>query len=260
MKHSHFYLIHIQYLGFRYHGYIKQPDVKTIELMIDKTLETVFGNTKYKTLTGSRTDSKVSANHAILELFVNTPLDSGKLLSDLNKNLPNDIRVLKIETVDKQFNIINSPRIKEYVYLFSYGEKCHPFCASLMSSFQYDLDIDLMKKGALIFQGTHNFIKYCTKPAPDTQTVREILFSKIEENTMYTANFFPERSYAYIIRSTGFLRYQVRLMMGQLVRLGKGEITLEEIKESLKGEDKKPLRNIAPSSGLILNKTLLEIQ
>ncbi|MCK5098661.1 MAG: tRNA pseudouridine(38-40) synthase TruA, partial [Desulfobacteraceae bacterium] len=142
--------------------------------------------------------------------------------------------------------------------LFSFGEKSHPFCAPLMSSFQDDLDLDLMKKGALLFKGKHNFKKYCTKPNPGAIFEREVLKSKIEENNIYKANFFPAKSYAYHIHSKGFMRYQVRLIMGQLFSLGRGEIGLSEIKESLEGRDDKPLRHIAPSSGLILNKMEFE--
>jgi tRNA pseudouridine38-40 synthase len=251
---KYYYLIHIQYLGFRYHGWQKQPELKTIESMIEKTLTYVLGHTGFKILGASRTDSKVSANHSAFELFVKEPVDTERFLKDFDKNLPNDIKAIKIEEKDKSFNIINGSRIKEYIYLFSFKEKNHPFCASLISSFQQDLNLDLMKKGALLFKGKHNFKKYCTKPNPKTRFKREILVSKITENNIFKANFFPEKSYAYHIHSKGFLRYQVRLIMGQLSSLGRNEISLDDIKESLLGNDNKPLRNIAPASGLILNK------
>lgn len=252
--HKHYYLIHFQYLGFRYHGWLKQPELKTVEHMIEKTLKFILGHTRFKILAASRTDAKVSANHSAFELFVDEPLNPDQFLIDLNLNLPNDIKVLKIEEKNKNFSIINAPRTKEYIYLFSFEEKCHPFCAPLISSFQYHLDIEMMITGALLFVGKHNFIKYCTKPKPGATFERDILVSKIEENTLYKASFFPTKSYAYFIRSKGFLRYQVRLIMGQLLSLGRGEISLNDIKKSLKGNDNQPLRRIAPSSGLILNK------
>jgi len=255
---KYYYLIHIQYLGFRYHGWLKQPEVKTIEYMIEKTIKFILGHSDFKLLGASRTDAKVSANHSAFELFIDQPLNPNDLLTDFNNNLPNDIKVLKIEEVDKKFSIINAPKTKEYIYLFSFGEKIHPFCAPLMGSFQGHLDIELMKKGALLFQGKHNFRQYCTKPKPKTTFERDILESKIEENTIYKANFFPAITYAYIIRSKGFLRYQVRLIMGQLLSLGRGEISLDDIRESLKGTNDQPLRHIAPSSGLILNKIEFE--
>ncbi len=249
-----YYLIHIQYLGFRFHGWAKQPNVKTVHQMIDKTLPFVLGHRRFKTLGSSRTDAMVSANHTVFEIFMKEPLDKDQFLFDLNSNLPSDIKVVKIEETDKYFNIIQTPRIKEYIYLFAFGEKCHPFSASLLSSFMEDLDIELMKKGALLFQGKHNFKKYVTKPTERTNFRREVFVSRIEENNLYKANFFPEKSYAYHIHSKGFMRNQIRLMMGQLLRGGKGEIGLEDIKASLTNPNDIPLGYIAPPSGLILNR------
>ncbi len=251
---KYYYLVHIQYLGFRYHGWMKQPGVKTIESMVEKTLGFILGHTRFKILGASRTDAKVSAHHSAFELFVREPLNTRQLLRDFDLNLPNDIKVSKVEAVDSSFNILNSPESKEYIYLFSYGEKPHPFCASLMSSFMDELDIDLMKQGAGLFLGKHNFTRYCTKPKPGAVLEREIQVSRIEENKLFFASFFPPKSWVYHIRSRGFLRYQVRLIMGQLLRLGRGETQLDDIKASLTGEDHRPFRHIASGSGLILNK------
>ncbi len=258
MNRTYYYLVHIQYLGYRYHGWQKQPDLKTIELMIEKTATHVLGHSNFKILGTSRTDAKVSANHTAFELFVPEFLDPDQLRNDFNQNLPNDIKVIYIEEKDKEFNIIQSPKLKAYMYLFAFGQKGHPFCASLLSCFQDNLDIGIMKQGALLFEGKHNFKQYCTKPKPGTCFKREVLVSKIEENKVFKANFFPQKTYAYHIHSKGFLRYQVRLIMGQLVRLGRGEIGLDTIAESLKGHASKPLRDIAPSSGLILNKIIFD--
>ncbi|MBL4625048.1 MAG: tRNA pseudouridine(38-40) synthase TruA [Flavobacteriales bacterium] len=221
--------------------------------MLDKTVAFVLKHTDFKTLGGSRTDAMVSANHSAFELFLTHPIP-GNFLEEFNRYLPPDIRALNIEEVDKTFNIIQTPKLKEYVYLFSFGEKVHPFSASVISLFTHNLDIGLMKQGAALFLGKHNFKKYSTKPTKNTQFDREILVSEIKENDLFTANFFPEISYAYHIHSKGFMRNQVRLMMGQLLLLGKGETTLPQLQETLDNPDNIPLDYIAPASGLILNK------
>lgn len=254
---SYHYLVHIQYLGFRYHGWQKQPGVKTIEGMIEKTLRFVLGDLHYKLLGASRTDAKVSANHSVCMLFLKCKFDLKQLKILLNQNLPNDIRVLDIEEKDPCFNIISSPKIKEYLYLFSCGGKCHPFCASLMHVVQDELDIELMQQGATLFEGKHHFIRYCTKPSPGTQVDREILLSRIERNTEFTASFFPDKTYLYRVRAKGFLRNQIRLIMGQLFILGQGRIDLESIQQSLNEKAVKPFKEIAPASGLILNQIVL---
>ena len=255
---EYFYLIHIQYLGFRFHGWAKQPNVKTVHQFIDKTLPFVLGHQNFKTLGSSRTDAMVSANHAVFELFLKEPIDKKQFFYDLNSNLPTDIRAIKIEETDARFNVIQSPKLKEYQYYFAFGEKCHPFTAPILTSFMFDLDIELMKKGALLFQGKHNFRKYCTKPSDKVVFDREIATSFIGENKTYKANFFPEHSFVYHVSAKGFMRNQIRLMMGQLIRLGKGEIALDDISRSLEDPDEIPLDYIAPPSGLILNKVNFE--
>ncbi len=255
MKGKKFYLIHIQYLGFRFHGWAKQPGIKTVHHMIDRTLRYVLGKeTSFKTLGSSRTDAMVSANHSVFELFVNEPLELDSFIDLVNANLPSDIRVLKIEEVDETFNVIQSPRVKEYQYLFTYGEKPHPFCASIVAYFPWDLDIELMKKGAEAFEGSHNFQKYCTRPNENTVFNRTIDTSTIVENELYSANFFPEKSFIYFVNGKGFMRHQIRLMVGQLVQLGRGNLSLDQLKETLSNPDGQPLETIAPASGLILNR------
>jgi len=252
MKYKYFYAVTIQFLGFRFHGWQKQTNAKTLHEMIDKTLEFVFEHQRYKTLGVGRTDSKVSANSYVFELFTNEVLEPD-FLKEFNSNLPNDIKAMAVKEVDSSFNIIQAPKIKEYIYLFSFGEKNHPFAAPFMVGMEDHLDIELMKIGAKIFEGEHYFHKYCTKPSEKTIFKRKIISCEITQNTLYSANFFPEKSYLLSVKGKGFLRYQIRLMMGVLFQLGKQEISLEYIKHSIsENNDKEPLKNIAPSSGLQL--------
>ncbi len=252
----YYYLIKIQYLGYRFHGWQKQPDVKTLHLMIDRTLKYILGDTRFKTLGAGRTDAMVSANEAALELFIyNQPIEDFDSFLDLfNHNLPQDIRALSIREVDKDFNIIQDSKVKEYHYVFSQGQKNHPFCAPILTTILEPLNIDLMKEGAKLFEGTHNFKTYCYKATNKGEYHRTIEYCEIVDNTIYTANFFPKESYVFIIRGKGFMRNQIRLMMGCLIKLGRGEVTLDYIKETLKEDSKEVMDYIAPASGLILHR------
>lgn len=249
-----FYLIEIQYLGYRFHGWAKQKDVKTVHEMVDKTFRFALPDQPCKTLGSSRTDAMVSANHFAFELFLDREVDTEALLASLNSNFPPDIRALSVTQVDSSFNIISSPRLKEYVYLFAFGEKAHPFSAPYLYTFPEELNIEIMQEGAKLFEGIHNFRKYCTKPKEGSIYEREIDYSRIMKNDVLHASFFPENTWAFHIHSKGFLRNQVRLMMGQLYELGKGTIQLEDLKESLLGKPGSHFLYIAPPSGLLLNK------
>ena len=77
------------------------------------------------------------------------------------------------------------------------------------------------------------------------------MHSRIEENELLQANFFPDKTFLYTVKGEGFMRHQIRLMMGALFRLGRGEKTLEDIQNSLK-EQAECIGFVAPASGLIL--------
>lgn len=252
---KYFYLVTVQFLGYRFHGWQKQPHLKTVHLMIDRTLKFILEDKPFKTLGSGRTDAMVSAQEAAFELFMKHPIeDLDSFLELFNHNLPQDIRALKIREVDSEFNIIQNSKIKEYLYLFTQGSKNHPFCAPIMTSILEPLDIELMMLGAKCFEGTHYFKTYCYRATNEGIYDRTIETCELFENTMFTANFFPNKSYILKVRGKGFMRNQIRLMMGALIKLGRGDITLEYIKESLKPESKEVMDYIAPASGLILNK------
>ncbi|MCO7186327.1 tRNA pseudouridine(38-40) synthase TruA [Tenacibaculum sp. XPcli2-G] len=257
MNYNYSYLVRFQYLGFRLHGWQKQPNLKTVHFFVDKTLKFVCKGIRCKSVGVGRTDAKVSSTDYCFQLFIDKKLDESFFIEDFNRNSPSDIRVLVIEQLhDEEFNIIQHPKIKEYRYYFSFGEKNHPYCAPFLTGYLDELDVELMKEGARLFEGFHNFKHYCTKPSTETRVERTIEVCKIEENTELSASFFPEKSYVLIIRGSGFLRNQIRLIMGALAELGKGNYDLEFIKKSLSPEnsDIDFMKTIAPASGLHLHK------
>jgi len=259
-KNDSYYLIKLQYLGFRFHGWQKQPNVKTVQGTLEKTLKFIFKNDAFKTLASGRTDAMVSANDAHCHLITKTFYTPNYLLVELNKNLPQDVRILNVQEVPISFDIIQAAKVKEYHYLFSHGQRNHPFCASLLIGKNNVLDTKLMQQGAKLFEGKHNFKKYTKRASEHTLFEREVYSSEIVPNTLYTANFFPKESFIYKVKGPGFMRYQIRIMMGTLFLLGSGEISLEDLKNTLTNwNDEVVLNEIAPASGLLLYKNEIEM-
>ena len=256
MNYNYSYCIRIQYLGFRFHGWQKQPGLKTVHWAIDKTLKFVCKGIRNKSIGVGRTDAMVSSTNYVFQLFIDEKLKETDFIESFNKNSPSDIRALTIRRItDNAFNIIQHPKLKEYRYYFSHGEKNHPYCAAFLTGVLQILDLDKMKKGAKLFEGFHNFTRYCTKPSKETKVERVIDKCIITENTEFSASFFPETSYVLIVKGEGFLRNQIRLIMGALFELGKGNYDLDFIKESLNpNSDIDFLKTIAPSSGLHLHQ------
>ena len=258
-KKRFYYVVKLQFLGFRYSGWQKQPHQKTIEQMLLKTLKFVLPNTSFKILGAGRTDAKVSALDAGFELFVDDSIsDLAEFIVVFNKNLPPDIRILSMVQVDASFNIIKNSKYKEYVYLFSYGQKNHPFAAPFIANIIDELDVELMKKAAQLFEGEHNFSVYTSRLQEKTVATRSIESCVLKKNDILKANFFPENSFALHVKGKGFMRYQIRMIMGALIQLGRGELLFSDIEESLLENNSIQLTYVAPGSGLHLNKLEFE--
>ncbi len=252
------YLLRIQYLGFRYHGWQFQPAIKTVEGQIRKTLRFVLPDIRAKVLAAGRTDAMVSVDETYVELFVYEADIPDDFFDFFNENLPPDIRALSIEKIDGKFNVITHPKTKEYIYLFSKSEKFHPFCAPLMIQLPREIDLNIMKKAAKFFEGKHDFYSYTFRPKPTTDTNGEIYVCEIVENTVYQANFFPSETFLLRVKGKGFKRHQIRLMMGALIDLGMGKIDFEFFQNTLDGSKKIKLEHIAQASGLILKSIKLD--
>lgn len=253
-----YYLLSIQYLGFRYHGWQHQPNVITVEGMFRKTIRFVLSDKEAKVLASGRTDAKVSANQTYIELFTYAPIKNFEVFKGtFNFNLPADIRLLDIYETHKGFNIIQHPKIKTYHYYFAFGEKFHPFSAALMCHLDGDLDIDKMQKAARLFEGKHDFYSYTYQPRENTITEGEIEHCSIEQNELLATSYFPDNSYVLIVKGKGFKRNQIRLMMGALIDLGRGKLSFKAFETTLDGKNKIKLEHIAAPSGLTLQKVEL---
>lgn len=249
---DYLYLVEIQYLGFRYHGWQFQHGLKTLQGMLERTLNFIFEEKKFKILGAGRTDAMVSAQSAYFELFTNHELELDVFQNDLDHNLPPDIKVINIKTVDNQFNIIQDVSLKTYHYYFASVKEKYPFAAPFMNCIHHSLDITKMKEAAKLFEGEHEFLYFMKGDAENKNTVREIRESRIELNNELIASFFPEESFVFIVKGKGFMRYQIRLMMGALIRIGKNEISKQDLENALQGNPPNFEKLNAAASGLMV--------
>lgn len=249
-----FYLIETEFLGYRYHGWQKQNQVLTVQQALERVLKYLLPANDFKTIPASRTDKLVSAKQHFFQLFCSSPVEID-LLQLLNQYLPLDIKIISVKEIDKNFQIISSPREKEYHYYFYSHPDRYPMAAPFLHQEQQELNIPLMQEGAKVFEGEHDFFLYHYRPKENSKTIRHISVSEIKKNDLISANFFPPTSYYLKVISDGFGRHQIRLMMGVLLSLGRMEIELEQIKESLDGKGQQ-LAPIAPAAGLTLYRTI----
>lgn len=250
------YKLTLSYLGYRYFGWQKQKaETLTVQGKLEQSIKKFHTGEKVKTLGASRTDAKVSAFAHVCKLTVDKEYpDTEELRELINSHLPQDIQILKVEPSTDKFRVINDVTTKEYLYFFSNEKAVHPFCAPFVINFNDKLDIDLMKKGAKLFEGKFNFKNYVYKGNEDKLYDRSVEVCEIHENQeFFQAKEFP-KSYFLRIKASGFMRHQVRIIMGSLINLGRGQISYEELAASLDGTNPAKPGFVAPAAGLFLKK------
>jgi tRNA pseudouridine38-40 synthase len=219
----------------------------------------VLGHEEFNILAAGRTDAGVSCHRGAFELFSKFPQDPIQVLKDVNENLPDDIRLLEALVAPKDFNIIQDVDEKEYKYYFSTGEKFHPFLAGNCSFFQGDFDVQRMKEAAALFEGSHDFRRFCAKDRGEIDYERHILLSQLEEHQgQLLAASSNSTFFCYRVKGKGFLMHQVRLMVGAILEMGKGTIQKEDILEALKGNGSGFLSPKPAANGLVLENIIFK--
>lgn len=249
------YKIIVSYKGSRYQGFQVQSTGQTIQGEINSALKILSKSDDVKSVGSGRTDAGVHALAQVMriEIPVNIPVDN--LARAINSMLPEDIRVLQASVTTKDFHPIFSAKSKEYNYVFSTELTHSPFANDLITYFPGNLDIELMKKGCKLFCGEHDFVNYQCVGTEVESTVRKIMSCEIVEldSTGHWKNFTGEYFVLKVV-GNGFLKQMVRLLMGALVSLGKGKISLEDLEKSLKTPLKNRLGATAPPQGLYLKE------
>jgi tRNA pseudouridine38-40 synthase len=256
---KNYYLLRFCFLGFRFQGWQQQPGTKSVEGMIRKTLKFVLPGRTLKVLGSGRTDARVSAQDFVVQFtLIGEPLGSlERFVEQMNRNLPADIQLLSANPVSENFNAIRDSISKTYRYYFSYGPKPHPFCAPFLGYFPGALDLETVKRGAMCFEGRHNFKGFIAEPGIGTRLIREVSSCLLHLNTSLTASFFPEETYYLEVCGPGFGRYQIRLMVSALVAMGRRQLEEETLRNALLTGESPGIKEIAPASGLHLMEVLM---
>lgn len=236
------YLMTFSYDGSKYSGYQKQPNLLTIQEVLESKLTQINSNKTVNITASGRTDALVHALSQKAHFDLDVNYDCNKLKNSLNKMLPASIYVKDIEIVEDDFHARFQTKKKTYVYKINVGEY-NPIEAEYIYQYNKYLDIDKMKEAITNFIGEHNFKSY-TKGCEEKESfVRTIYDAKIEEkdNIIY-------------IRFTGngFLRYMVRNMVGSLIEVGNGKINSSSIIDTISKENRIYAGFCAPACGLYL--------
>lgn len=236
------FLIKFSYDGTAYSGYQSQPNLDTIQDRLETALK-IINNGKKTTITATgRTDKGVHAlcqyGHADLDVNIT----EHKLKRAMNSNLPDDIHVIETKIVSDNFHARYNVESKEYKYYINLGEY-NPLERNYVFQYNYTLNVNAMKEAIKVFLGTHDFRAFVTESKEKENCVRTIYSATIEEDNNKLIITF---------KGNGFLRYQIRNMVGILIKVGENKISTKDVEKILESKDRTTSGKTAPAVGLYL--------
>ena len=242
------YLAIVSYRGTSFCGWQKQTVSKLPS--IEETIEAVISRILNKTtkIYGSgRTDAGVHALGQTFHFDTEKELDINRFAHSLNELLPEDIRILSISPVADDFHARFEAKGKTYEYRIKNAKISDPFKSDLEYTLGQKLDFEKMVEAAKVFEGKHNFQNFTSKDKDDAGFVRDLYHISLSSKN---------DDFIISMTGSGFMRYMVRMIVGNLIQVGLGKLTSEDIKKILEDPVRKPSSYKAPAYGLYLVEVL----
>jgi len=235
----------IEYDGTKYHGWQKQPNGITIQQVLEQTILKITNENI--NITGSgRTDAGVHAIGQVANFKTNSRISEENFQKAINTLLPYDIVIVSAKEVDADFHSQYNALSKTYLY----KTINRPYRSALLKQrawyMPYSLDLKNMATAAKHLIGKHDFKIFAKSGSNIKTTTREVYETDFEHS--------KDGIIEFTIRSNGFLKGMVRLIMGTLVNVGKGNLTEYEFKLMINNGTKNKYIKSAPAHGLYLAK------
>jgi tRNA pseudouridine38-40 synthase len=240
------YAIRVAYKGSAYAGWQIQPDARTIQGELYQAIKTIL--TDELILTGAgRTDAGVHAEGQIAHFEFAGPINSARFLRSLYGLLPRDIAVTGIQEVSDTFHARFSAVCRTYRYRII--TRPEPLMAEQSWFIPHNLNTRLMKECWDILPGEHDFSNFCRRDPlmPHYRCViNEAAFVENETGLLLG------------ITANRFLRSMVRMLVGAVVKTGRGKFGPEWTWEALHNPAIEKPGFTAPSNGLVLESVTYE--
>lgn len=231
------------YKGTNYAGWQRQPNVLSIQEVIETNLSKYF-NREVTIYGAGRTDAGVHAYGQRFHFDIDVDvLDIDRLLYSLNKMLPDDIKIIDLEEVEDSFHARFSATGKCYAYSILLTAK-EPFFYDTAYLFPKELDVELFTEALRKFEGIHNFKNFTSKEEDEKGFIRNIYSIDVQSN---------ESVIYVILRGSGFMRYMIRYIIGYALDVATNKYTLESIDDLLDdNSERQVVSSKAPANGLAL--------
>ncbi|HEX7098980.1 MAG TPA: tRNA pseudouridine(38-40) synthase TruA [Acidimicrobiia bacterium] len=231
----------ISYDGTGFHGFARQPHVRTVQGVLEDALERVLGR-RYETIGAGRTDAGVHARHQVVSFEVDELPDLERLRRSLDGVMGGEVSVLSASEAPEGFNARFSPTWRAYRYFVDPRPATDPLTRNWVWHLGKPLDLGAMNVAAAAFVGEHDFASFCRR-RPGATTVRHV----------FEAGWWTEdQRVVFGVRAKAFCHQMVRSLVGLCVDVGLGRRRAAEVEEVIAVRDRRAVGTIAPPHGLVL--------
>lgn len=241
------YFIHLAYNGTNYHGYQIQPQSNSVQEELEKCLSFKMGQKVAITGCG-RTDAGVHARNFYAHFDVNEPIaDVARLTELVNLFLPGDIVIYKIWQVDDEFHARFDAVSRTYHYYISRTK--NPFHTQDSYYLYGDLDMAMMQKAADLLFEYEDFTSFSK------------LHTQVKTNNckIMEARWFEQDGLlVFRIKADRFLRNMVRAIVGTLLEVGRGKMSLQDFRNVIEQKDRCSAGLSVPAHALFLENVEYE--
>lgn len=234
------YFITLSYDGTAYHGWQIQPHSISVQEELHKALSTLLRQ-PMEVVGAGRTDTGVHARKMVAH-FDYGELDCQQLVYKLNKILPRDIAVQKVEAVADDMHARFSAKSRTYNYFVHLSKD--PFRRAYSWQVYGEPDFDLMNRAAEVLMEYTDFTSF-SKLNTDTKT---------NDCTITEAHWdrVGDGQWCFTISANRFLRNMVRAIVGTLLEVGRGRMTIEQLRQVIEAKDRCRAGDSVPGNALFL--------
>lgn len=238
------FFITLSYDGTRYHGWQVQPNGPSVQEKLQWALSTILRQDIQVTGAG-RTDAGVHARMMVAHFDVDTmDFSLQDLTYKLNRLLPQDIAIQKMEPVSDEMHARFSATSRTYHYYIHTVKD--PFLRAYSCELHYPLDFQLMNEAAAILMTYEDFGAFCKAHADVKTTLCHITAAQWHQTS--------PSSWYFKITANRFLRNMVRAVVGTLIDVGRGRLSLDDFRKVVEGKRRTEAGESMPANALFLEE------
>lgn len=231
------------YDGTSFCGWQVQPNGDTVQQALENAVKCVTGESVRVTGSG-RTDSGVHAIGQVAHFDTESKtVKAENFYRALNAHLPESIRVFKSEKVADDFDACRKAKRKTYSYSTYISNVENPLKERYAVRLDGDVDVDKIRDSAKVFIGEHDFKCMCASGSGAKTTVRTIYNISVKKDG---------QDLVFTVTGNGFLYNMVRILVGTLIKAGRGETSEEQLQKMLESKSRSLGGRTLPAKGLCL--------